>query len=257
MPREDVFETIARLRAEGARFAVVTVIRTEDATSAKPGDKAVVTAAGEILGHLGGGCVRRAVQAAAAEAIAGAAPRVLRVRPAERVVSLVDEDGAQVARSGCPSGGSVEMLVEGHAPPPRMVVLGDGAVARALGEAGALLGLRVERCAAPGAGFALDGLEPRDFVVIATQGAGDLPSLRAAALSPARFVGMVASRRKAAALRAKLVAEGVAAEALERVRSPVGLPLGALAPEEIAVSVAAEIVQERRAAGAPALRAEA
>lgn len=128
MTRDEVFETIARLRAEGRPFAVATVIRTEDATSARPGDKAVIAEDGAILGHLGGGCVMAAARKAAAAVRATGAPQVIRVRPTEKVMGLTDADGATVYRSGCPSGGSVEMLIEPFAPGPRLCVWGEGAV---------------------------------------------------------------------------------------------------------------------------------
>jgi xanthine dehydrogenase accessory factor len=243
MSRFDVYETIAAFRAEGRRFCVATVVRTEDATSAKAGAKAVVTEEGELLGHLGGACVQRAVKAAAAEAVATGDTRLIRVKPSAKVVSLRDEDGVQVFRSGCPSGGSVEILVEGHALAPRLAVLGGGMVAQAVAEFAARMGYRVAHEAAPADGLALG---PCDFAVVATQGRGDGPALRAAVASEAAWVGMVASRRKAAALIAKLAAEGVDAARLARVESPAGLDIGAVDPEEIAVSILAAVTRARR-----------
>jgi xanthine dehydrogenase accessory factor len=182
-----------------------------------------------------------AARKAAAAVRATGAPKLIRVRPAEKVVDLADADGAAVYRSGCPSGGSVEMLIEPFAPAPRLCVWGDGAVAGALAQLGALLRLRVVRNP--------DGamtLAAEDFAVVATQGRGDLAALRTALDSGASFVGMVASRRKAAALLRKAAEAGAPAERLATVRSPVGLTIGAVDPEEIAVAVAAEIVAARR-----------
>jgi xanthine dehydrogenase accessory factor len=243
MSRFDVYETIARLRAEGRRFCVATVVRTEDATSAKAGAKAVVTEEGELLGHLGGACVQRAVKAAAAEAVATGETRLIRVKPTAKVVALRDEDGVQVFRSGCPSGGSVEILVEGHARAPRLAVLGGGMVAQAVAEFAARMGYRVAHEAAPADGLTL---APCDFALVATQGRGDGPALRAAVASEAGWVGMVASRRKAAALIAKLAAEGVDGARLARVESPAGLDIGAVDPEEIALSILAAVTRARR-----------
>ncbi|MFN3614429.1 MAG: XdhC family protein [Rubrimonas sp.] len=247
MTRDQVFEAILRLQAEGRPFAVATVIRTEDATSARPGDKAVIAEDGAILGHLGGGCVMAAARKAARAVALTGAPQVIRVRPADRVVGLTDADGAAVYRSGCPSGGSVEMLIEPFAPPPRLCVWGAGAVAGALVALGAVMRLRVSRDP--------DGtpaLGPADFAVVATQGRGDMAALRAALDSGAGFVGMVASRRKAAALARKAAEGGARPERLAALRAPVGLALGARDPEEIAVSIAAQIVAARRGAAATA-----
>lgn len=249
MGPDAVFDAIQALRAGGRPFAVVTVLLTEDATSARPGDKAAIDADGAIFGHLGGACVQRAAREAAAAMAEGAAPRVIRVRPADRVVGLTDADGAAVYRSGCPSGGSVELLIEPFAPAPRLAVWGGGAVAQALLTLGGGMGLRPEaRDAAARAEAA--ALGPRDAAVVATQGLGDLAALREALASGAGFLGMVASRRKAAALGAKLAAEGVEPGRLAALRSPVGLSIGALAPEEIAVSILAEMVAARRLAAA-------
>jgi xanthine dehydrogenase accessory factor len=239
----DPWAAIAALRAEGRRFAVATVVRTEDATSAKAGAKAVVTETGEILGHLGGACVQRAVREAAAEAVAGGETRLIRVRPASKVVALTDPDGAQVFRSGCPSGGSAEILIEACAAAPRLCVLGGGMVARAVAEFAARMGWRVAVEAAPAEGLTL---APCDFAVIATQGKGDGHALRAAVASDAGWIGMVASRRKAAALLGKLAAEGAPADRLARVESPAGVDIGAVEPEEIALSIMAAATRARR-----------
>jgi xanthine dehydrogenase accessory factor len=250
MTRDEVFETIRRLREAERPFAVATVIRTEDATSARPGDKAVIAEDGAILGHLGGGCVMAAARKAAAAVRATGAPQVIRVRPAEKIVGLTDADGAAVYRSGCPSGGSVEMLIEPFAPAPRLCVWGEGAVAAALAQLGAVLRLRVV-CDPEGP----VALAAEDFAVVATQGRGDLAALRAALDSGAGFVGMIASRRKAATLLRKAAEAGAPAERLAAVRSPVGLAIGAVDPEEIAVAVAAEIVAARRRAATGAAAA--
>jgi xanthine dehydrogenase accessory factor len=251
MARFDIFDTIETLRETGAPFCVATVVRTADVTSAKAGAKAAVTQEGEILGHLGGGCVQRAVRTAAAEAIAAGEPRMIRVKPGDKIVALTDPDGVQTYKSGCPSGGTVDLLIEPYDQPPRLVIFGATPISRAIAAHGALAGFRV---ALPegqaGAGHATFdpadlsalGLGPRDFVVVAAQGSGDLAALRAAVQSPAARVSMVASRRKAEVLFGKLEAEGLAEAQVRRVKSPAGIDLGGVDPHEIALSVLAEIV---------------
>lgn len=233
-----IFDLIAAERATGRPFAIATVIRTADATSAKAGAKALVTASGEVRGHLGGACVTGAVKRAAAEALASGAVATIRVKPAGAVIAAIDPDGAAVHRSGCPSGGTVDLLIEPFLPPPLVAVAGETPVAEAIAAVAAAAGFRVARGIPP-------GLEPRDFAVVATQGRGDADALRAALLSPAGHVAMVASRRKAAVLTARLRAEGIADERAARLKAPAGLDLGGVDPEEIAVSVVAEIVQVR------------
>ncbi|TYO90909.1 XdhC family protein [Oceanicella actignis] len=250
MPRQDIFDEIMALRRKGAPFCVATVLRTADATSAKAGAKAAVTAEGAIIGHLGGACVQRAVRAAAAEALERGAPRVIRVNPSDKVVGLADPDGVQTFKSGCPSGGTVDILIEPWRLPPRLIVFGDGPIAAALREHAALAGLRAL------GGEAIGEAEAGDFVVVATQGAGDGDALRAALESPAAHVSMVASRRKARALCDKLAAAGMERARLERLKSPAGLDIGAVDPHEIAVSILAEVIAWRNAAGKAAARGE-
>jgi xanthine dehydrogenase accessory factor len=257
MPSPDIFDTIARLRATGRPFAVATVLRTADVTSAKAGAKAAVSEAGEILGHLGGACVQGAVRRAAAEAIEAGEPRMIRVKPAGTVVSMHDEDGVRLYKSGCPSGGTVDLLIEPYRLPPRIAIHGTTPVARALAAHARLMGYLIAAETGEGlpegveamaaSDLASLALEPRDFVVVASQGAGDATALMAAVSSGARHVAMVASRRKARTLLDRLKAEGVAPDRLDRVKAPAGLDIGAIDPHEIALSVMAEIVAWRNA----------
>ena len=265
MARTDIFEMIAKERSTGRPFAMVTVIRTADATSAKAGAKALVTASGEIRGHVGGGCVQGAVRRAAAEALASGAVATIRVKPAGEVISAFDTDGTPLHRSGCPSGGTIDLLIEPYAPPPVVVVAGSSPVAVAIGRVASAAGYRVchatlaeDRGLIPEAARTVEGfdltplaLSERDFVVVAAQGKRDLDALRAALLSPASYVSMVASSRKARSLVDRLRAEGMEEMRLARLKSPAGLDLGGVDPEEIAVSVVAEVVQTRNQQARP------
>lgn len=257
MGKFDIFDTIDALRAKGRPFCIATVVRTAEVTSAKAGAKAAVTEAGEIIGHLGGGCVNSAVRKAGLAAIASGETQVIRVKPSDKVVALTDEDGAQVYKSGCPSGGTVDLLIEPYELPPVLAICGDTPISRALAAHAVLAGYRValpEGVACDGAALRFAGAEiealdlsARDFVVVASQGAQDLASLRAALKSPARRVSMVASRRKADALCDRLRAAGVAEARVSRLKSPAGLDIGAVDPQEIALSVLAEIMVWRNA----------
>ncbi|MGX0878459.1 xanthine dehydrogenase accessory factor [Roseovarius sp. MBR-154] len=256
----DIFEEIERLRRAGAPFCVATVIRTADATSAKAGAKAAVTGAGEIIGHLGGACVQRAVRAASTHALSEGAPQLISVRPSEKVVDLGREAEVQLYKSGCPSGGTVDLLIEPWRAAPWLMIHGATPIARALAEHAALIGFRVMMEPGAEAGQAevvrfADGesptLEPRDFVVVASQGKGDMAALQAALATRAGRVAMVASRRKADVLREKLVEQGVDAARLAVLKSPAGLNIGAVDPHEIALSILAEIVAWKNATATP------
>ena len=238
----DIFDTVSVLREAGESFCVATVVRTADVTSAKAGAKAAVTEGGEILGHLGGGCVKRAVRTAAQDALTEGAPRMIRIKPSDKVVTLLDTDGVQTFKSGCPSGGTVDVLIEPYRPAHRLVIFGDTPIAQAVAAHATLAGFRV--C------HGTDGIgqiEARDFVLVASQGQGDSDALRSALETPARRVSMVASRRKAQVLCDKLVAAGMDEAKVGRLKSPAGLDIGAIDPHEIALSILAEIVQWRHA----------
>lgn len=239
----DIFDTVAGLRAKKVSFCVATVVRTADVTSAKAGAKAAVTLEGDILGHLGGACVQRAVKTSAQEAFAQGTPRMIRVKPSDKVVTLIDPDGVQTFKSGCPSGGTVDVLIEPYAPAPQMVIYGATPIADAVASHAELMGLRVCRVTLDDA----PDIAPQDFVLVASQGQGDRDALRAALSAPARRVSMVASRRKAQVLCDKLVAEGLPAEAVARLKSPAGLDIGAIDPHEIALSILSEFTQWRNA----------
>jgi xanthine dehydrogenase accessory factor len=263
----DLAARAAALEASGQGYAVATVVSAEGATAASPGDRALLRADGTVeAGFLGGGCVTGAVRRAAMEVLADGRPLLLALRPpaaleAAGVAAGARRDGRVWARNGCPSEGSVDIFVEPVLPVPVLVVCGDGPVALALLRQAAGLGLRrhwagAGPLAAAGPATAEtvsagpDWPEgPPAFVVIATQGRGDAEALRAALAGPARYVGLVASRRKAARLLERLSGEGAEAAALARVRSPAGLDIGARTPEEIALSILAEIVAVRRASG--------
>ena len=256
MSRTEIFDIIDRLRAESRPFCTATVVRSSGATSAKAGAKAAITETGELIGHLGGACVTRAVRTAAAAALADGQVRIIRVKPDPLDPSA---EGIETYRSGCPSGGTVDMLIEPFRQPPILAVLGASPVAAAIARQAALLDYRLALAAPPedlrglpAAGIRLDDLDltslalgPDDFVIVATQGRRDLDALRAALASPATHVAMVASRRKAQALSARLREQGVPADRLAVLRAPAGLDLGGIDPEEIAVSILAEVIQVR------------
>lgn len=253
----EILDLIERLRADGNDFCIATVVRTGNLTSAKAGAKAVVTKDGEFHGFVGGGCVTGAVRKAALEAMRAGRPEMIRVRPKEEVAGDVDADGAPLYKSGCPSGGTMEIFLEPMRTARKIVICGSSPVAQALVAIGKSVGFIVVHAGASddhdridGADEYLDGfelddaaLQPGDSVVIATQGKRDREALRGALASPAAYVSMIGSRRKIAALKSALAEEGVLPAArLAELKGPAGFDIGAVGPEEIALSIAAEIV---------------
>ena len=262
--RPDLLALASSLAAREEGFALVTVVRREPPSSARVGDAALVTASGGYHGWAGGGCTRSTVVREALRAIADGEPRLLSLAPES---SGRHRPGLIALPMTCDSGGTVEIYVEPVLPAPRLLLFGSTPAVRVLAGIARSMGYRVEVVdpdAAPadfsGASVRAE-LAPGDIargahVVVATMGERDLEILDAALASGPAYVGLVASRKRFEPLRDALLAQGVAREALERVAAPAGLDIGARTPEEIALSIMAQIV-ERRRAGAKAPREEA
>lgn len=261
----DVMELASRLKSAEEAFALATVVRTVSVTAAKAGAKAVIRADGTIVaGWIGGGCARGAVLRAARQALADGKARLISVQPkdilAEHGVRAGEfREGIQFSANMCPSKGTMDIFIEPVLPKPSLVIFGSSPVALALAEQARPLGFHVtiatpaaDLSEHPAADTTIDGFtiaEPpagRNFVVIATQGSGDREALEAALALPAEYYGFVGSRRKMAVLRSELGRADVSAKRLESVKGPAGLDLGAITPEEIALSILAEILGLRR-----------
>jgi xanthine dehydrogenase accessory factor len=261
----EVLDLVAQMKAAEESFVLATVVRTVSVTAAKAGAKAIIRPDGSIVaGWIGGGCARGAVLKAARDALADGIPRMVSVQPENLLAELgvkpgETKEGIRFASNMCPSKGTMDIFVEPVLPHPSLVVLGASPVALSLAAQARPLGYHVTLAApasdlmgAPAVGMLIDSFElgalheARRFVVVATQGKGDEAALRAALAVDADYHAFVGSRRKMAALRDKLIAEGVDAALLDRVKAPAGLDLGAITPEEIAMSILAEITRERR-----------
>lgn len=264
-PHPDALEVMSELKLRNEPFALATVVRTVSVTAAKAGAKAVIRPDGTISeGWIGGGCARAAVIKAARDALSDGQPRLVSLQPKdlldEKGVASGDErDGVRFANNMCPSKGSMDIFVEPMLPRPTLAVFGSSPVAVALADLAPRFGYRSVVCAPASEqtafgevdqrvdGFALPvESEGHRFVIVATQGRGDEAALRAALSIDADHIAFVGSRRKMAALREKLLADGVEAARFDRVKGPAGLDIGAITPDEIALSVLAEILTVRR-----------
>jgi len=261
----DILDAISTRTAAGEPFALATVVRTVAATAAKAGAKAVILPDGTISeGWIGGGCARAAVLKAARDALADGRPRLVSVQPPDALdqqgVKGGDEQaGVRFATNMCPSQGSMDIFIEPVLPRPQVVICGSSPVAVAVAGLARRAGFAVTVCA-PAAeqsafgeadkrieGFALPVDEAgARYVVVSTQGRGDEAALLAALAVDVDYVAFVGSRRKAETLKATLAQRGVAAERLAKLKAPAGLDLGAITPDEIAISIVAEIVAVRR-----------
>ncbi|MBI2920181.1 MAG: XdhC family protein [Planctomycetes bacterium] len=247
----DFFRRVLELSESGQPFCTATVVKAEGSASARAGSRAIVGADGKlILGFIGGGCAEGMVASAAAEALADGRPRTVELE-------LTDELGA----TGVPCGGRMEIFVEPHAPEAHLLVLGHGRIAEALVALGARCGFRVTvddpqgtREAYPAAArLATDDpdyerieVTPRTWVVVATHHQSDHLAIRRALDLGAQGISMIASVKRRGVVFGLLQEMGVSAERLAGIRSPAGFDLGGSEPEEIALSVLAEIVCARR-----------
>lgn len=232
-------------------FAIATIVRTAGTTAAKPGAKALLRADGTILeGWLGGGCVKGAIREATLRAYTTGQPQFISVAPeehlAEKGVKAGDDvDGVRFARNGCPSKGTIDIFIEPHLPEPDLLIFGQSPVAVKLMELAPQFGWAAAE-AATYAPLPTRLLGSGRYLVIATQGQGDLAALQTGLAESADYVAFVGSAKKFAALSDKLVATGVNAAQIADVHAPAGLNIGAVTPAEIALSILAELTQVKR-----------
>lgn len=252
----DLFEEIVRMRRAGQRGALATIVHTNGSIPSFESSRMLVREDGSIAGTVGGGCVEADVWAAAKEVIRQEQPRKM-------TFNLNNEAGYD---SGLICGGTLEIFVEPILPAPMVYLFGGGHVSRAVGrvahQAGFAVGIVDDREAYANAERfpmateihasyeeAFEKIQPNasSFVVIVTRGhKDDMRVLAWAVRTRARYIGMIGSRRKVISVYKALEKEGFAPELFERVHAPVGLDIGALTPEEIAVSIVAELIAVRR-----------
>jgi xanthine dehydrogenase accessory factor len=223
---------------------LATVVRCEPPTSARPGDKAVITADGRLRGWIGGSCSEPVVRREALRALAEGAPQLVHIVGDAGEVKQSRKRGELSIATTCPSGGSLDVFIEPRLPKPLLLVFGDGPAALTLVRLGELTGFRARTVTqaelatlqvAPGEGYA----------VVATMGHFDEDALEAALGHPEIEVSLIASTRRAAAVRAELARRGLDEHTLARVHTPAGKVRGGT-QEEIALLALAEVVAARR-----------
>jgi xanthine dehydrogenase accessory factor len=253
--RPELLTLASTLAAREEAFALVTVVRREPPSSVRVGDAALVTRDGHYHGWVGGGCTRSTVLREALRAIADGEPRLLSLSPdpsSERRPGLI------ALPITCASGGSVDLYVEPVIPVPRLVLFGTSPAARALARIGHAMGYRIDvvdadadAAAFPEAACVLtelgpEGIRPGAFVLVATMSERDAAAIEAALRSAPAYLGVIASRTRFGELREALLGRGVSPAALHHIAAPAGLDIGARTPEEIALSIMAQMVQRRR-----------
>jgi xanthine dehydrogenase accessory factor len=253
----DIYEEIVKLRQQGRRGAVATIVSVHGSIPSFKTAKMLVRDDGSIVGTIGGGCVEAEVWQAAREVMENEKPRTLTFN--------LNQDPKY--DTGLVCGGTLDIFVEPILPPASLYIFGAGHVSVNL------------YTVAKGAGFDVTVADDREayanrerfpdakeviaedfervmarlapnessYIVIVTRGhRDDMRLLRWAVQTPARYIGMIGSRRKTIAIFRELTKEGIAPALFERVHAPVGLDIGAVTPEEIAVAITAELIAVRR-----------
>jgi len=254
----DIYGEIVRLRRSGEKCALATIVEVNGSIPSYESAKMLVRADGSIVGTVGGGCVEAEVWNAAREVMETEQPKHLNFN--------LGQDAAYV--NGLICGGQLNIFVEPILPQPRAYIFGAGHVSKCLSKVATMAGFATvviddresfaNRERFPEADEVMagdyEGIFPKlemnssSYVVIVTRGhRDDMRVLRWAIEQPARYVAMIGSRRKVLGVKKEILKEGVAEELFERLHAPMGLEIGAISPEEIAVSVVAEMIAVRRA----------
>jgi xanthine dehydrogenase accessory factor len=250
-----ILHTLAELEEQGEAGALCTIIQSRGSTPRHEGSKMLVFADGRFMGTVGGGEVENRVRQEALDALLDGKSRLLKYE-------MVDP------KRGDPGvcGGTVEVFVEPFLPSPTLVIIGGGHVGKAVAHLAHWLGFRVvvsddrpEYCtkeANPDADLFVEApmeelpahlkITPQTYIVLTTRGVNvDVPGLPPLLDTPAGYIGIIGSKRRWMTTRNSLIAVGVPEEKVKRVISPIGLELNAETPEEIAVSIMAEIIMLR------------
>jgi xanthine dehydrogenase accessory factor len=242
--KPDVLALAADLSARGEPFVLATVVWRRAPSSGKEGATALITPDRQVRGWLGGACAEPTVVREALKALEEGSPRLLFLGSPEELEGHARK-GVVAVPIACQSEGALEVYVEPVLPQPQLVAIGRSPAARTLAALATGLGWRsvlLEDSGDLGA-----DVDDRSYVVVATQGHFDEDALEHALATPAAYVGLIASSKRAEAVLGYLRDRGVADEALARVHAPAGLDLGHVATDEIAVAILAEIVQLRAA----------
>jgi len=253
----DFYEEIVALRKAGRRGAVATIVNVRGSIPSFKTAKMLVRDDGSILGTIGGGCVEAEVWQTAREVMESERPRTL----------SFDLNNDPKYDTGLVCGGTLEIFIEPILPPAELFIFGAGHVAAAVYRLARVVGFDVtvvddrdtyanrerfpeaQRVIAEDFDKAIAEITTVEssFIVIVTRGhRDDMRVLRWAVQTPAKYVGMIGSKRKTIGIFKELQKEGLPAHLFDRVHAPIGLDIGAVTPEEIAVSIMAELIAKRR-----------
>jgi len=253
----DVYEELVRLRGLGQKCALATIVEVRGSIPSYESAKLLVREDGSMVGTVGGGCVEAEVWNAARE--------VMETEKPKHLTFQLGQDAAY--DSGLICGGQLNIFVEPVLPVPHAFIFGAGHISKSLSKVATLAGFatvviddresfanreRFPEAAAVHAGeyetvFPALAINETSFVIIVTRGhRDDMRVLKLAVGTPARYIAMIGSKRKVIGVVKELEKEGMARTVFDRVHAPMGLDIGAISPEEIAIAVAAEMIAVRR-----------
>ncbi len=238
MNARELRQRAERLQAEGVPFVHARVVLAERPTSAKPGDEAIVLADGTVEGFVGGQCALATLRAQGLAVLESRESTLLRIAPKPEP----DQPGRTVVHNPCQSGGTLEIFMEPVLPAPLIRVLGTTPIGVALGRVGDSLGYQMESWDS-GCCDGVPSLTTTDAVVVASHGNGEEAVLETAVKSGVPYIGLVASRKRGAAVLASL---DLTDDEKSRIRTPAGMDIGARTAEEVALSILAEVIAQRQ-----------
>ncbi|MDQ1279448.1 MAG: putative xanthine dehydrogenase subunit [Thermoproteota archaeon] len=254
---EDIFEEIVALRRRGEQAVLATVVNTNGSVPRQAGAKMLILPSGQIMGTVGGGFLEHQVMEKAIKLIGGSEPKLMHIE-------LTNEDAS---KEGMICGGTVDVFVEPITPFPALLIFGGGHISFFLARMGKMLGFHVvviddrpeyanaerfpdaDEIIAEEMNSVMKRIDVRysSYIVIVTRGhLNDAQVLEWAITTPAVYVGMIGSKKKVQAIFSDLETKGIPRERLSLVHAPIGLAIGSETPEEIAVSIIAEIIQVYR-----------
>ena len=250
-------DKINEFKSSGEAYALAIIVRRKIPSSGKPGDKAIITADGHIHGWIGGGCTRGIVLKEALLSIKERKPRFVSISPNKTAGT---DEHTKIYAMTCQSGGEVEVYIEPVLPQPQLVIFGTSHIAKSLAKVAKAIDYRVDvvMSSADKNVFpevdSVIGIKDLDinqftssaYIVVCTQGEGDAEALQKALSIGSSYLSFVASRKKANAIFTEVREMGANFDQLKKIKTPAGLDIGAKIPDEVAISIIAEIIKDYR-----------
>lgn len=251
---DDFINKISELRKKNEAFAIATVVRRVAPSSGKSGDKAVINKYGEIIGWVGGGCVKGIIIKEAEDALKTGRPRLVKIG---QTSSEEKQERVMEYKMTCHSEGEIDVFIDPVMPAPHLIVMGKSAIARSLVKLGKVAGYRITVVAPESKPDTFPGvdelitqmnlqqvkLSAASFIIVCTQGEQDETALEQALQKSPAYIGFVASKQKKASVFEYLKESGIDEQKIAGIKSPAGININAKKPEEVAISILAEIIQ--------------